>query len=199
MVKDISRNKRDTLRGHICFFTVNIPYLDIFNIFFLVHCLDIIDTERENVLIVDSINDCIGMKLIAESLCCCAEIRILARTGIQSKDWRACKTEKMILPEFLCNRLMHITELTAVTFIKDDNDTLIIYSMGGILFDECSELLNSGNDNTAIGIFKLFFQNSCRCVAVSGTFFKAVILTHSLIVEILPVNYKQHLVDIIEL
>ena len=35
MVKDILGHKRDTLRGHICLFSVNIPHLDIFDIFLL--------------------------------------------------------------------------------------------------------------------------------------------------------------------
>jgi len=104
----------------------------------------------------------------------------------------------MILLEFLSDCLVHITELASVTFIEYDNNTLVIDFMGIILFDECCKFLNGSDNDTAVGIFKLFFQNCCGSIAVGSAFFKAVILTHCLIVEVFTVNHEQYLVDIFE-
>lgn len=86
-----------------------------------------------------------------------------------------------------------------MTLIKDYDYALVIDFVGIILFDECSELLNGSDDDTAVRIFELSFQNRSRGIAVCGTLFKAVILAHGLIVEVFTVNDKQHLVDIFEL
>lgn len=86
-----------------------------------------------------------------------------------------------------------------MTLIKDYDYALVIDFVGIILFDECRELLNGSDDDTAVRIFELSFQNRSRGIAVCGTLFKTVILTHRLIVKVFTVNDKQHLVDIFEL
>ncbi|CCY91701.1 unknown [Bacteroides sp. CAG:1076] len=45
-----------------------------------------------------------------------------------------------------------------------------------------------------IVIFQLFFQYRCAGIAVGGTFFKAVILLHGLVVQVLTVHHKQYFV-----
>ena len=86
-----------------------------------------------------------------------------------------------------------------MTLIKDYDYVLVIDFVGIILFDECGELLNGSDDDTAVGIFKLPSSYRGRGVAVGGTLFKTVILTHRLIVKVFTVNDKQHLVDIFKL
>ena len=62
----------------------------------------------------------------------------------------------MILLECLCNRLVHITELRAVTLIEYEDDMTIIDSMFVMLFDEFIELLDGGYDDLRIRVFELF-------------------------------------------
>ena len=92
-----------------------------------------------------------------------------------------------------------------MTLIKDYDYALVIDFVGIILLavpllrNGCIEFLNGSDDDTAVRIFELSFQNRSRGIAVGGTLFKTVILTHRLIVKVFTVNDKQHLVDIFEL
>ena len=138
------------------------------------------------------------MELISESLLRCTQIRVLARTRIHGEYRRTRKAEKMIFPELLGYRGVHITELAPVTFIEDDNNALIVYIMRRILANECRKLLNSSYDNAAVRVFKLLFQYSSRGIAVRRALLKAVILAHGLIVEVFTVNDKQHLVNVVK-
>ena len=199
MIQNILGNQRDSLRSHKCFFSVNIPYLFIVNIPVDIHGLDVIHSERKYVLIVDSINDSIGMKLVTESLCCGKELRILNSSGIHSKDWCSGETEHIIFFEVLYDGSMHITELTAVAFIEDDNNLLLVNLMVFVLLDEGRQLLNSCNDDMSIRVFQLLLQNSGTAVRVGSSFLETVILLHSLVVQILTVNNKEHLIDVRQL
>jgi hypothetical protein len=60
------------------------------------------------------------------------------------------------------------------------------------------QLLDSGHNNSRCRIFKLFFEDFCTLVAVSCTFFKAIILFDGLVVQVLAVNDKQNLVNILQ-
>ena len=160
MVKDILGHKRDTLGGHICFFPVNIPHLDIFNIFFLVHRLDIVHTERKDILVVDSVNYRILMQPVSESLFCCTQVWVLTCSGILCEDRRTSESEQMILFELLGDRQVHITKLAPVALIKNDDHTLFINLVCLIFLDECGELLNGSDYDLTVWIFKLFLQNS---------------------------------------
>ena len=105
----------------------------------------------------------------------------------------------MIFLEILDDGGMHIAELAAVTFIEDNDHTLLIHIVTGIFLYEGSKLLNGGNDDPGIRVFKLLLQNRSRGVAVGGTFFKAVIFLHRLVVQVFPVDHEQHLVDVRQL
>ena len=136
------------------------------------------------------------MKLVTESLCSGEELRILNSSGIHSKDWCSGETEHIIFFEVLYDGSMHITELTAVAFIEDDNNLLLVNLMVFVLLDEGRQLLNSRNDDMSIRVFQLLLQNSGTAVRVGSSFLETVILLHSLVVQILTVNNKEHLIDI---
>ena len=105
----------------------------------------------------------------------------------------------MILAKILGNGKVHIAELTAVAFIKDDDYALIKNCVRGILFDEGGQLLDGGDDDFCTIVLQLALEDSGGGVAVGRALFKAVVLLHSLVIQILAVYHKQHLVDIIEL
>ena len=105
----------------------------------------------------------------------------------------------MIPLEVLGDGLVHVAELTAMALIEDDDEPLVKHRMSGILFDECSELLNGGNDDFGVIIFKLALQDCRGGIAVRRALLKAVVLLHRLVVQILAVNDEQHLVDVVQL
>ena len=62
------------------------------------------------------------------------------------------KRHKKEFLEILYNRSMHITKLTAVALIKNNNDMFHIHFMPRILFYKSSQFLNCSNDNVCIRI-----------------------------------------------
>ena len=105
----------------------------------------------------------------------------------------------MVVLEILYNSSVHITKLATVAFVKNDDNVFPIHFMFAVFFDEGRQLLNGSNDNMGIRIFQLLFKNCSRSIAVGSTFFKAVILLHGLVVQVLTVNHKQHLINIRQL
>ena len=91
---------------------------------------------------------------------------------------------------------VHITELAAVALVKDDHNVLLVNFVSRILLDESRQLLDGGNDDMCFRVFQLAFQNRGAGVGVCRSLLEAVILFHSLVVQILAVYHKQHLVDV---
>lgn len=152
MLKDILCYKADSLWSHHSLFTVDIPYHLIINIFFYIHCLDVIYTEWKYILVIDGINDSICMELITESLCCGKELRVLGTTCIHREYRCTRKSKQMIFFEVLYDSRMHIAKLASVAFIKDNYYMLLIYFMSRILLDESSKLLNRCDNDSSIRI-----------------------------------------------
>ena len=102
----------------------------------------------------------------------------------------------MVLFEIVNNGLVHITELAAVALVKDDHNVLLVDLMPRIFLDEGRQLLDGGNDDMCFRVFQLAFQNRGAGVGVCRSLLEAVILFHSLVVQVLAVYHKQHLVDV---
>ena len=68
--------------------------------------------------------------------------------------------------------------------------------MSRILLDEGRQLLDGSNDDMCFRVFQLAFQNRGAGVGVCCALLEAVILFHSLVVQVLAVYHKQHLVDV---
>ena len=105
----------------------------------------------------------------------------------------------MIFFEAFYDIISHVTELTAVAFIKNHHDMLIVNRMAWIAVDEIRQLLNGCNNDPCIRVFQLLFENCCTGVTVRAAFFKAVIFLHCLIVEIFSVDNKQHFINVRQL
>jgi len=133
-----------------------------------------------------------------EDLCCGTHIRSIGTVRVYCKNRRARKAENMIIFKVLCNRLVHISELRTMAFIKNHNNMFFINFVFFVLGYEFIQLLNGSDDNFCIIIFHLFLQNFSRGVAVGSTFFKSVIFFHCLIVKIFPVYNKQDFIDKIQ-
>ena len=136
MFQNICNDFRYSFGRKICLFAVDIPHVFVVDIGFFVHRFDIIHAERQNVFIVDSVNDSISMQFIAERLLCRAQIRIFRSPCVYGKNRRTRKPEKIIFLEIFRNRLMHVAELRTMTLVENNNDLLIEYGISDILFHE---------------------------------------------------------------
>lgn len=91
---------------------------------------------------------------------------------------------------------MHVAKLAAMALVEDDDHPFPIDRMILLLLDEGGQLLDGGNDDVGVVVLQLLFQNGGGSVAVGRPFLKAVVLLHSLVVQILPVHHEQHLIDV---
>ena len=196
MVKDVLGHQRNTLGRHERLFAVNVPNLLIVHVWLCVHRLDVVHTERQHILVVDGIHDGVGVQLVAERLRCGEIARVGRASCVDCKNRRSCKSEQVVLFEIVNNGLVHITELAAVALVKDDHNVLLVDLMPRILLNEGRQLLDGGNNDMSFRVFQLAFQNRCTGVGVCRSLLEAVILFHSLVVQILAVYHKQHLVDV---
>ena len=190
MVKDILGHQRNALGCHERLFPVNVPNLFIVHVRLCIHRLDVIHTERQHILVIDGIHDGVGVQLIAERLRCGEIAWIGGASCIGRKNWGACEAKQMILLEILDDCLVHITELAAVTLVKDDYNVLLVNFMPRILLDEGRQFLDGGNDDMCFRVFQLAFQNRGAGVGVCRSLFKTVILLHSLVVQVLAVYHE---------
>ena len=196
MVKDILGHQRNALGCHERLFPVNVPNLFIVHVRLRIHRLDVIHTERQHILVIDGIHDGVGVQLIAERLRCGEIAWIGGASCVDCKNRRSSKAEQVVLFEIVNNGLVHITELAAVALVKDDHNTLLVDLMPRIFLDEGRQLLDGGNDDMSFRVFQLAFQNRGAGVGVCRALLEAVILFHSLVVQVLAVYHKQHLVDV---
>ncbi len=124
MIKNIFGNFLNSFGSAKSLFAIDIPDFFVINIIRHIHSFNIVYAERQNIFIIDRVNDSISVQSVAENLLGCAQGRILTCSGIDRKNRSSRKSEQMILLEFLDNRLMHIAELTAVTFVKNNHNAL---------------------------------------------------------------------------
>ena len=134
MFQYILCNKLNTFLCHHNFFTINVPYHFICNFFIHIHGFNIVYSKWKNIFIINRINDCITMKLISKRLCRCEKSCTLCFSGINRKYWCTCKPEQMIPFKIFYNCCMHISKLTSMAFIKDNDYMFFIYFMIWILF-----------------------------------------------------------------
>lgn len=124
----------NTLRSHHNLFTVNVPDHLVSDFFFHIHRFNIIHPEWKNIFIVNRIHNRVAVELVSKDLTCSKEFWILGSAGINRENWCSCKSKQMIFLEILHNRSVHISKLTAVALIKNNNDMFRINFMSQILF-----------------------------------------------------------------
>ena len=196
VVEDVLCYQRNTLGCHERLFPVNVPNLLVVHVWLCIHRLDVIYTEWQHILVVDGINDGVGVQLVAERLRRGEIAWISGASCVDCKNRRSSKAEQVVLFEIVDNGFMHITELAAVALVKDDHNVLLVDLMPRIFLDEGRQLLDGGNDDMCFRVFQLTFQNRGAGVGVCRALLEAVIFLHSLVVQVLAVYHKQHLVDV---
>ncbi len=90
------------------------------------HGIDIINPERQNIAVIDGINDRVRMQALAKSLFCSPDLGVWVDVGVISKNRCAGKAEDMVILESFHDRLAHAAKLRAMTFVKYQNDMLFV-------------------------------------------------------------------------
>ena len=196
MVKNILGHKLNPLGRHICPLAVDVVNILIHHLLVNVHRFDVIHAERQDVVVINRVHNGVGVQLVAKGLLGREKLRGVRLLRVDREDRRSGKAEQMVLAEILHNRRVHIAELRAMAFVKDDDNVLLIDRMTWIFLDKGCQLLNGRNDNMAVLVLKLFFEDCRAGVGVCRTLFKTVVFLHGLIVEVFAVHDKQDLVDI---
>ena len=196
MVKDILGHKFNPLGRHICPLAVDVVNILIHHLLVNVHRFDVIHAERQDIVIIDRIHNGVGVQLVAKGLLGREKLRGVRLLCVDREDRRSGKAEQVVLAEILHNRRVHIAELGTMAFVKDDDNVLLIDRVTGIFLDKGCQLLNGRNDDMAVLVLKLFFEDRRAGVGVCRALFKTVVFLHGLIVEVFAVHNKQNLVDI---
>ena len=87
--------------------------------------LVVLHTERQDVLIPDSVHNRVRVEQIPEGLRGCLQIRVGANL-VLFKDWRAGKAKEIRFLELLFNRRVHAAELGAVALIEDEHHVFVV-------------------------------------------------------------------------
>ena len=144
----------DSFRSHQCPFTIYVTYLRILDSVFCSDGLDVLDAERQYVLIGNRIDDGLGMQTIAESLRGGEQCLL----GVLREDRCAGKAEDVVFVEALYDQFVHIAELRTVTLIEDDDDMFVVDGVLMFGLAELVEFLDSRDDDTIFVLTQLFVQ-----------------------------------------
>ena len=136
MLEDILHYLSNTLGRTHRFLAVDTLHFLIFYLLFLPDGIDIIDAERQHVLIVDGIHDGVGMQLVAKRLLGGLHADVASRAGVLGKDGRTCKTKQMVFLEMVGNGFVHLAEIAAVALVEDDHHLLLKDGMVLVFLNE---------------------------------------------------------------
>ena len=151
--------------------------------------------EAKYIFISNSILYQILVEAIAEDFLCCMTIH-----SILNEDRCTCKSEYLCIVEKPDDILMAISEMTAMTLIKNHHDTSMTDFFNPpaipLLTYSSIELLDGGDDNFGITM-KALHKFICVIGTVNSTWLKCLIFGLRLCVKVVPVNNKHNLVHIV--
>ena len=127
------------------------------------------------------------MELVAKRLLRGAKVWILAGPGVDGEDRRTGEAEQVIVLKGLCNGLVHVAKLAAVTFVENDDKMQPERRVAFIFAHKNIKLLDRRDDDPRVRVFHLPLQNGGAGVAVGRALFKAVVFFHRLIIQVFAV------------
>ena len=161
---------------------------------------DIIDLETKDIVITDGIYDGVCVKTITEAVLRgkidTYLIDIIRSNGILGEYRGSGESEEDIILEGTSDRLVHRSELGTVTFIEYHDHALLVYRVRTIRGNEPVELLDGGDDDPLRIVIKDLLQHPGVGGTVDSTFLELLELLHALVVEVLPVDDEEDLVEL---
>ena len=144
MIEDVGDDLADPLgREHHLF---GVDGLDVLvgNVVGHAHRVLVRDPEGQHVLVVDGVDDRVGVQAVTEDRLGGVELR----TGrVLGEDWRTREAEQVIALERLANRGAHVAELTAMALVEDHDDMPAEDLVASTVPDEPDELLDGRDDD----------------------------------------------------
>ena len=152
--------------------------------------------ETKHVFIDNGILYEILVKTVAKDFLCSMPFH-----RILYEDRRTSKPEHLCVVEELNNILVAISEMTAMTLIKNHHNARMADFFDSatipLLSNCCIELLDSGDDNFGITV-KTFHKFVCIIGAVNCTWLKGFILSLCLCVKVVAINHKHYLINVVQ-
>ena len=199
MLQRVADDLADALRRAHCLFNVDGANLRVFHVVLFLDRVHIVDAKRQDISVVDRVHDRVGVELVAKRLLRGAKLRIFACPGVDRENRCPGEAEQVIVLKGFRDRLVHIAELAAVTFVENDDKMLTKGRMAFIFAHKNVELLDRRDDDARVRVFHLPLQNGGTGVAVRRALFKAVVFLHRLVIQVFAVHDEQHFVDIRQL
>ena len=196
MRENVFRHLVNALGCGECLFPINRAHLFIINLIFAFHRIDVVNTKRQDIAVIDRVHNRIGMQLVPKQLRRRPCRRLARPCRIRCKDRRPRESEDVILLERLCDCRVHLAELRAMALIENQHNMLAIDRVRPVLTDEIRQLLDRRHHNACSIVRKLPRKHRRRSVPVRRPLLEAVIFLHRLVVEILAVDHEQHLVNL---
>ena len=163
------------------------------------HGADVVDAERQHVLVGDGVHDRVGVESLPEGLFGSFQPGVSTTGRIDREDRCARETEQVVPLERLGDRGVHVPELGAVAFVEDDDDVLAIDVVAGVGLDEGREFLDRRDDDLGVPAFQLAFEHRGGRIGIGRTLLETVVFTHGLVVQVLAVHHEKHLVNAVHL
>lgn len=163
------------------------------------HRLDVLNMEAKNIVVENSILDEIIMYAFSEEHFC-GLCDFSLRLSVDLKTRCAGKSEELSLLEMPNNVLVHITKLTAVTLVDDEDNLLVLIGIHNLCIlrtlHSVRHLLHRCDDELSVFVLHLFYKDISSISGINRTSFKFVELFCGLGVQVLPVYKEDDLFDI---
>ena len=155
--------------------------------------------ETEDIVIEDSVLDQIVMYALTEEHF--GGLSDLAfGLSVHFKARCAGKAEELSLLEVTHDVLVHITELTAVTLVDDEDYFLVLICAHDLrilrTLNCICHLLHRGDDELTVLVLHLFYKNIGAICCVNRANFKLVELFCGLRIQVFAVNKEDDLLDV---
>jgi len=124
--EDVARHFGNALGGSHCSLGVDGGDLLVLDVVRHSHGVDEVDSERQNVGVIDGVHDGVCVELITEGLGRRAHRGVAAHSGIDRKNRRAGEAEDVVVLEGFGDFRVHGSELRAMAFVENQDHMLCV-------------------------------------------------------------------------
>ena len=114
MPEDVGDDISDTSFVRQSLLAGDVPYHRVLDLLFLLDGANVLDAEWQHILVVDGIDDRIGVQLLAERLLGRPQIRLAAAYGVLGKNRGSGEAEKEITFEFPGKGRVHSSKMMTI-------------------------------------------------------------------------------------
>ena len=163
VLDDVIGNQRHTLFGHIKLVDINgIRQSRIIPVEIALHRLYVLHMEAEDIVVKDSVFDQVVVDALPEQHFC--GLRDFSfYLSVDFKTWRSCKSKELSLLEMPHNIFVHISKLTSVALVDDENYFLVFVCIHNLCvlrtLDGICHLLHGGYNKLPVFVLHLLHKD----------------------------------------